>query len=244
MQKISALNQNNQPLEIEIIRYLKKDDKRYLIFSLGEKDEQGYSKVYVSKILGLNGTLAAYDIIDATEWANVKDLVKKIIKANREGEALDIVDLSVDRLNNIKINGQQVFKLISNLIELLGSNLHIVDDNEATEISSIPEVENMNPEKSVVSNDENVSEAVGEMPLPVNESAETSISPEEVTNNVVDTPQAPVNTIQNPPMETKTEESNEYQKLYKELFDRYELLLEENTKLKTQLDNIKAIINK
>ncbi|MCI8446753.1 MAG: hypothetical protein HFH31_04575 [Bacilli bacterium] len=245
MQKISALNQNNQPLEIEIIRYLKKDDKRYLIFSLGEKDEQGYSKVYVSKILGLNGTLAAYDIIDATEWANVKDLVKKIIKANREGEALDIVDLSVDRLNNIKINGQQVFKLISNLIELLGSNLHIIDeDNESAEVSSIPEVENMNQENSVIPNDEKVSEAVKDMPVPISNNVEVATTTEEATKNVVDNQaQEPVNTMSNSPTE-KAEESNEYQKLYKEIFDRYEKLLEENTKLKTQLDNIKMIINK
>ena len=39
-----------------------------------------------------------------------------------------------------------------------------------------------------------------------------------------------------------SDSSSEYQKLYKELFDRYQLLLEENAKLKTQLDNIKAIV--
>lgn len=255
MQKISALNQNNQPLEIEIIRYLKKDDKRYLIFSLGEKDEQGYSKVYVSKILGLNGTLAAYDIIDAAEWTSVKDLVKKIIKANREGEALDIVDLSVERLNNIKINGQQVFKLISNLIELLASNVHIVDDDENGETSSVPEVETMN------SNSENV---VSETPS-VNESVETSI-PEPVVQNIIPSVSEELpkmNTSTNIPLDTISEEVNtpinvsvekeikeenssfnEYQKLYQELFVKYEQLLEENTKLKIQLENIKAIINR
>ena len=44
MQKMSAFNQNNQPLEIEIIRYFKVNDKKYLIFTLEEKDEQGYIK--------------------------------------------------------------------------------------------------------------------------------------------------------------------------------------------------------
>lgn len=130
MQKISAMNQNNQPLEIEVIRYFKVDDKKYLIFTLQEKDEQDYIKVYVSKILGLNGTLAAYDIIDETEWASVRELVKKIIKINREGGTLEIEDLSLERLTNIKINGQQAFKLIGNLIDLLGSNINAKKDEE------------------------------------------------------------------------------------------------------------------
>ncbi|MCI9234272.1 MAG: DUF1292 domain-containing protein [Bacilli bacterium] len=211
MQKIPAFNQNNQPLEIEIIRYFKVNDKKYLIFTLEEKDEQGYIKVYVSKILGLNGTLAAYDIIDETEWANVKDLVKRIIKINREGGSLEVEDLSLERLNNIKINGQQVFKLISNLIELLGSNIDAKKDEE----EMIPHA----PKEEQISNE--ATSLVG------------TVSPElekkEEKSEEVELP--------------NTSTSSEYQRLYKELFDRYQLLLEENSKLKTKLDSLKAIIN-
>lgn len=137
MQKIVVFNQNNQTLEIEIIRYFKKDDKKYLIFTLGETDEQDYVKVYVSKILGLNGTLAAYDIIDEIEWANVRELVKRIIKSNRDGALLEIEDLSTDLLTNIKINGQQGFKLISSSINLLGSNINEVQDEIEDKIETI-----------------------------------------------------------------------------------------------------------
>lgn len=168
MQKISAMNQNNQPLEIEVIRYFKVNDKKYLIFTLQEKDEQGYIKVYVSKILGLNGTLAAYDIIDETEWASVRELVKKIIKINREGGSLEIEDLSLERLTNIKINGQQAFKLIGNLIDLLGSNINAKKDEEdllpppiQEEKSEAPvekeESESLSEEKSLVTEPSNVS---------------------------------------------------------------------------------------
>ena len=210
MQKMSAFNQNNQPLEIEIIRYFKVNDKKYLIFTLEEKDEQGYIKVYVSKILGLNGTLAAYDIIDETEWASVKDLVKRIIKANREGGALEIEDLSLERLNNIRINGQQVFKLISNLIELLGSNISAKADDTEDMLPSAPKEEQISKEAT---------STVG------------TVSPEPKVETSSD-------------MEsTTTDSSSEYQKLYKDLFDRYQDLLEENSKLKTKLDSLKAIIN-
>jgi len=212
MQKMSAFNQNNQPLEIEIIRYFKVNDKKYLIFTLEEKDEQGYIKVYVSKILGLNGTLAAYDIIDETEWASVKDLVKKIIKANREGEALEIEDLSLERLNNIKINGQQVFKLISNLIELLGSNISAKADDTEDMLPPAPKEEQISNEAT---------STVGTVSPEPERKEETSSDTES----------------------SITDSSSEYQKLYKDLFDRYQELLEENSKLKAKLDSLKAIIN-
>lgn len=212
MQKMSAFNQNNQPLEIEIIRYFKVNDKKYLIFTLEEKDEQGYIKVYVSKILGLNGTLAAYDIIDETEWASVKDLVKKIIKANREEEALEIEDLSLERLNNIKINGQQVFKLISNLIELLGSNISAKADDAEDMLPPAPKEEQISNEAT---------STVGTVSPEPERKEETSSDTES----------------------SITDSSSEYQKLYKDLFDRYQDLLEENSKLKAKLDSLKAIIN-
>lgn len=207
MQKIPALNQNNQALEIEIIRYFKKDDKKYLIFTLGETDEQGYVKIYVSKILGLNGTLAAYDIIDETEWANVRELVKQIVKTNREGGNLEIEDLSQERLTNLKINGQQGFKLISNLVELLGANVNEVQDEVETTVSnSEPVVETLKEEN----------EEIAEEPVSVEATLQTS---------------------------PKIESTSEYQKLYQDLFEKYQQVIEENAKLKTQLSNIKAIIN-
>ncbi len=211
MQKIPALNQNNQALEIEIIRYFRKDDKKYLIFTLGETDEQGYVKIYVSKILGLNGTLAAYDIIDETEWANVRELVKRIVKNNREGGSLEIEDLSKEKLTNLKINGQQGFKLIGNLVELLGANVNEVQEEE-TPVQNKPEV--VSPEA-------------------VEEPKEVTVETNEQPENE-ETPLQPSSEIEQP---------NEYQKLYQDLFAQYQQLLEENTKLKTQLSNIKAIIN-
>lgn len=216
MQKIAALNQANQALEIEIVRYFKKDEKKYLIFTLQEKDEQGYIKVYVSKVLGLNGTLAAYDIIDETEYASVKELIKRIIKANREGGPLEIEDLATDRLVNIKINGQQVFKLIGNLIELLGSNINAIADVEDQVLDAIPK-EAVEVTNNVVSSNPEPTIVPG-----------TNIQPVEEVIPVV--PTAPA-------------QNNEYLKMYQELFDRYQLLIEENTKLKTQLSSIKAIVN-
>jgi len=230
MQKITAFNQNNQALQIEIIRYFKQNDKKYLIFTLGEKDEQEYIKVYVSKILELNDSLAAYDIVDETEWANIKELIKKVIKANREGAALEITDLSTERLNNIKVNGQQVFKLIGNLIELLGSNVNAVSDEQ--EVSVVPaETKETNPvsaEQSEVQSSNDVNQEVVN-----NESQENSmVDVSEEANDVKQTGEQP---------ETQ---SSDYKKMYTDLFEQYQKLLIENTELKTNLETIKSIILK
>lgn len=329
MQKITAFNQNNQALEIEIIRYFKQNEKKYLIFTLGEKDANNYIKVYVSKILGLNGTLAAYDIIDETEWANVKELIKKIIKENREGGKLEIEDLSIERLYNIKINGQQVFKLVSNLLELLGSNIDSKPDNdggvnrptapqnieipipsqpvsnqavnvsaETTTVPPIAGAPNVAPQTveqpvsaSVppIAGTPSVAPQTVEQPVsaPVPPIAGTpSVAPQTVEQPVsvpvppvVETPNVAPQTVEQPvsapvppvveipnvapqtveqpvsvpvppvvetPSIQSTEEQKEtnsdFEKLYQDLFVKYNQLLEENTKLKTQLDSILAIL--
>lgn len=257
MQKIPAFNQNNQALEIEVVRYFKKEDKKYLIFTLGEKDEQDYIKIYVSKILGLNGTLAAYDIIDETEWANVKELIKKIIKTNRENGILDIEDLPMEQLVNIKINGQQVFRLISNLIELLGSNIHIQEEAKA-------DVTPMPPTTTEVGHPAQQGQLSVEPPVvpaqPVQMSVEPPVVPVQPVQENIEPPvvSAPDISAPHPKMKVNSMENNAGMqmtnsnqkenlevsaKMYQELLEKYQNVLEENTKLKARFASIKAIIN-
>ena len=111
-----------------------------------------------------------------------------------------------------KINGQQVFKLISNLIELLGSNISAKADDAEDMLPLAPKEEQISNEAT---------STVGTVSPELERKAETSSDMESST----------------------TDSSSEYQKLYKDLFDRYQELLEENSKLKTKLDSLKAIIN-
>ena len=188
MQIIQILNPNNQALNVQAIRYFSMDDKRYFAFSLNEIDEQGYVKVYVSKVLGLNGTIAAYDIIDETEWAKVKEVVKSIIKANREGNPVPVTDLDMNPLHNIKVNGQQAFKLMPNLVDSVVPSEVEMSGTNSLENETLPVAE---VESTVSSSEENVS----------------------------------------------------YKALYLEELQKNEQLLAEMTKYKTQLENIKAILN-
>lgn len=260
MQKIPAFNQNNQALEIEVVRYFKKEDKKYLIFTLGEKDEQDYIKIYVSKILGLNGTLAAYDIIDETEWANVKELIKKIIKTNREKGILDIEDLPMEQLVNIKINGQQVFRLISNLIELLGSNIHI-QEKAKDDVAPMPPITTEVGHPAMPTQPVQVSIEPPVVPAqPVQMSVEPPVVPAQPVQENIEQPvvSAPDVSAPHPKVELNSMEntagmqmtnSNQKEnlevssKMYQELLEKYQNVLEENTKLKARFASIKAIIN-
>ena len=106
-----------------------------------------------------------------------------------------------------------MFKLIGNLIELLGSNISAKADDAEDMLPPAPKEEQISNEATSI---------VGTV------SSEPERK-EESSKDIVES--------------VTTDSSSEYQKLYKDLFDRYQELLEENTKLKTKLDSLKAIIN-
>lgn len=249
MQIIQILNPNNQALNVQAIRYFSMDDKRYFAFSLNEIDEQGYVKVYVSKVLGLNGTIAAYDIIDETEWAKVKEVVKSIIKANREGNPVPVTDLDMNPLHNIKVNGQQAFKLMPNLVEWVGANIVVKEDNVVTSSVESVSVAPVEPVSNVV-------EPVEAVPVSVeptvdvatsngdSQFASDSVVPSEVEMSGTDSLEnetLPVAEVES--TVSSSEENVSYKALYLEELQKNEQLLAEMTKYKTQLENIKAILN-
>ena len=48
MDSIVLYNQNGQKFDVEVIRYFKYNDNKYLIFSLDEVDNNGYIQLYFS----------------------------------------------------------------------------------------------------------------------------------------------------------------------------------------------------
>lgn len=110
---------NNQNLEVSVIRFFKKNDQVYLVYSLGEKDEYEYIKLYVSKIYNQGGQLIGNGIVDENEWKAVKDEIQDIIRANREHLQPNITDLDTVILKNLRINDRRAFKLLEQSINLL-----------------------------------------------------------------------------------------------------------------------------
>ena len=129
-------NINGEDVELEVIRYFTNNDVEYLIYSLNEIDDAGYIKLYASKIVGNNASI----ISDEEEWNLVKEIIKQIVKNNRDGSALDVIDLNENNLNNVTLVDTRVFKLQGNLVTLLSENKNIKEEdnviNEEIEIET------------------------------------------------------------------------------------------------------------
>ncbi len=123
-------NINDECLDVEVIRYFLSNDTKYLIYSLGEADESGYIKLYASKVVDSKAIIIA----DDAEWNDVKQIIKEVVRSNRDGSDLDIIDLSEDELEQITLQDTRVFKLQGNLVTLLGENKHVPKHEEIDEI--------------------------------------------------------------------------------------------------------------
>ena len=127
-------NVNKDDISIEVIRYFVNNDIEYLIYSLNETDSSGYTKLYASKIIGNKACI----ITDEEEWNIIKNIIKKIIKNNRDGESLSVIDLNESNLDDIYLQDTRVFKLQGNLVNLLSDNKKIEQkNNDLDEIEEI-----------------------------------------------------------------------------------------------------------
>ena len=125
-------NLTNDFTDVEVIRYFINNDTEYLIYSLNEIDESGYTKLYASKIIGARACI----ITDNDEWNLIKEIIKEIVRNNRDGNELNIIDLDEDNLNDIILQDTRVFKLQGNLVNLLSENKKIKEN-----VIAIPEEE-------------------------------------------------------------------------------------------------------
>jgi len=132
-------NKNQEITNIEVIRYFKNNDTAYLTYSLNENDEAGYTKLYASKIIGNSARI----IQDEEEWLLVKEIIKDIVKNNRDGSPLNIIDLDETELEDIILEDARVFKLQGNLVNLLSENKKVkepvIDDIIEEQEEVIPE---------------------------------------------------------------------------------------------------------
>lgn len=121
MDKISILNIDNTTVDVDVIRFFNLNGNKYLIYSLNEVDEQNYIKLYGVKISSSEGSLIGSNIVDEEEWNVVKERIKTIIMENKEGNS-NVEDLDYNQLINLKISDYRVFKLSTQLTELLKAN--------------------------------------------------------------------------------------------------------------------------
>lgn len=134
-------NINNEKMDVEVIRYFINNDNEYLIYSLNEIDNSGYTKLYASKIIGTKACI----ITDEEEWGLIKQIIKEIVRNNRDGSELSIIDIDENNLDDVTLQDTRVFKLQGNLVNLLAENKRIIysEDKEIIEPNYEEELEDI-----------------------------------------------------------------------------------------------------
>jgi len=133
MEKVTISNLQGENGLVNVVRYFLNNGSEFLIYSLNEVDESGYTRLYVTKLNGIDGNYTA-DTLNDSEWADIKNLVKVIVKANKEKLPIPVQDINPRKIKNIVLKDKKIFKLNTPLVNDLSANQPTFnDDNNSTE---------------------------------------------------------------------------------------------------------------
>ncbi len=130
MEKVTISNLQGESGLVNVVRYFLNNGSEFLIYSLNEVDESGYTRLYVTKLNGVDGNYTA-DTLNDTEWADVKNLVKVIVKANKEKLPIPVQDINPSKLKNIVLKDKKIFKLNTPLVNDLAANQPNFNDDDS-----------------------------------------------------------------------------------------------------------------
>ena len=133
MEKVTISNLQGESGLVNVVRYFLNNGSEFLIYSLNEVDESGYTRLYVTKLNGVDGNYTA-DTLNDTEWADVKNLVKVIVKANKEKLPVPVQDMNPNKLKNIVLKDKKIFKLNTPLVNDLSANQPSFNDDDSNPI--------------------------------------------------------------------------------------------------------------
>jgi len=131
MDKVLISNSQGESGIVNVIRYFTNNGSEYLIYSLNEVDEAGYTRLYVAKLSGVDGVYSA-DTLNDNEWNEIKNIVKLIVKSNKEGLPVPVQDLNPKKINNIMLKDKKVFKLNAPLVTDLGNNKPAFESDDSS----------------------------------------------------------------------------------------------------------------
>lgn len=133
MEKIFITTQTGQKVEVGVVRLFKHNETVFFIYTLSEKDANNYVKLYVTKVNMSN--LQSVVISDENEWASFKEIMKDIIKNNRNNIAVEIIDLDPKTIQNITVYDPKVFKLSEEMTNFLQMNIKLA--NTISEVAPV-----------------------------------------------------------------------------------------------------------
>ena len=273
MDKVTISNLQGESGLVNVVRYFMNNANEYLIYSLNEVDEAGYTRLYVAKISGVDGTYSAESLND-DEWNEIKNIVKLIVKSNKEGVPVPVQDLNPKKISNILLKDKKIFKLNAPLVNDLGANKPNFDTDETSsgaqqptfDIPSTPEFEQPVQQPTFDIPSAPAFEQPAQQPTFDIPSAPAFEQP--VQQPTFDIPSAPTfeqptqqptfdfnNGLNNSMVYGNNEQINtnaeDYKKMYENILEKNNELQEQINQLNTQIlqykeqiDNIKNIIEK
>lgn len=142
MSKLIIKNFYNNKVEIDVIRYFKYKNTNYLIYTLNEIDEKGFTKLYIVKIMKQFNLLVAKTIKDEQEWKQIQQIVKELVTELKNNKLNEFVDLDIENLNDIKIKEARYFKLDKKLLLILTVNN---EENQKEKLDELPSMNEISP---------------------------------------------------------------------------------------------------
>lgn len=142
MSKLIIKNFDNNKVEVDVIRYFKYKNTNYLIYTLNEIDEKGFTKLYIVKIMKQFNLLVAKTIKDEQEWKQIQQIVKELVTELKNNKLNEFVDLDIENLNNIKIKEARYFKLDKKLLSILTVNN---EENQKEKLDELPSMNEISP---------------------------------------------------------------------------------------------------
>lgn len=134
MEKINIFRDDGHILSVYLVRYFCYQNNVYFIYTLQEKDDKDYMKLYVVKVMKELGNLVTQTIRRPDEWNRMKNIVKCILSEIKNQRLTCIQDLDYSELQNIIIHESRSFHIATDLVNILVDK---AEENENIEISPI-----------------------------------------------------------------------------------------------------------
>lgn len=148
MERITLIDSNNRKVRVYLVRFFKFNNDKYLIYTLNEKDEKNYIKLYLVKVMEEFGRYLSYHISEDEEWQYTQNILKTILKEIKYNQEKTFSDLDYNTINGMKIQKARIFKFDERLVTLLTSNTY--DDNINSK-SQVTEIDNSkNKDTSII----------------------------------------------------------------------------------------------
>jgi len=133
MKILNLMYENGKTFPVYVVRYFRYKTNLYLIYTLQEKDERNYMKLYVVKVMEELDEKVSQTVRKSDEWTLMKGIVKNILSQIKKGNLTCIEDLDVSELEGMIIYESKNFSIASDLAELLATNKEEISSTLLTE---------------------------------------------------------------------------------------------------------------